>query len=170
MSLTASILVFRHGQRPPYPLPLDSSAAGPSNWSTRPFPSAAEWGMTEHDFANQMLTPNGKQQLTNLGAYMAAQLGDPCGLAVTLIADDSARDVQSAEYFAAGFLPPACSNVPVRVCNTSETEAIGSSNAAAVQCAGPDETAVRELFGGNFAALTELYRPQMRQLGEITSL
>ena len=108
MSLTASILVFRHGQRPPYPLPLDSSAAGPSNWSTRPFPSAAEWGMTEHDFANQMLTPNGKQQLTNLGAYMAAQLGDPCGLAVTLIADDSARDVQSAEYFASGFLPPAC--------------------------------------------------------------
>jgi hypothetical protein len=65
--------------------------------------------MTEHDFANQMLTPNGKQQLTNLGAYVAAQLGDPCGLAVTLIADDSARDVQSAEYFASGFLPPACS-------------------------------------------------------------
>ena len=71
--------------------------------------------MTEHDFANQMLTPNGKQQLTNLGAYMAAQLGDPCGLAVTLIADDSARDVQSAEYFASGFLPPACSGVPVPV-------------------------------------------------------
>ena len=94
--------------------------------------------MTEHDFANQMLTPNGKQQLTNLGAYMAAQLGDPCGLAVTLIADDSARDVQSAEYFAAGFLPPACSNVPVRVCNTSETEAIGTLLAPCTKDCKPD--------------------------------
>ena len=168
MALAASILVFRHGQRPPYPLPHDSSAAGPSIWSTRPFPSAAEWGMTVDDFAHQMLTPNGKQQLTNLGAYMAAQLGDPCSLAVTLVADDSARDLQSADYFASGFLPPACSGVPVRVCNTTETEAIGSSNAAAVQCAGPDEAEVRELFGANFDALTELYRPQMQQLGEIT--
>jgi hypothetical protein len=124
--------------------------------------------MTVDDFAHQMLTPNGKQQLTNLGAYMAAQLGDPCSLAVTLVADDSARDLQSADYFASGFLPPACSGVPVRVCNTTETEAIGSSNAAAVQCAGPDEAEVRELFGANFDALTELYRPQMQQLGEIT--
>lgn len=169
MSLSATILVVRHGQRPPYPLPHDSSAGGLSIWSTRPFPSAAQWGMTEGDFEHQMLTPNGKQQLTHLGQYTAAQLGDPCKLEVTLIADDSTRDVQSANYFASGFLPTACSGVTVHVCNTTETQAVGSDHAtAAVQCAGPDEAEVLELFGGNFDALTELYRPQMQLLEEIT--
>lgn len=168
MSLVATVLVARHGQRPPYPLPHDSSAGGPSIWSTRPFPSASDWGMTEQDFASQMLTPNGKEQLKHLGEYMAAQLGDPCSLAVTLIADDSTRDVQSANYFASGFLPAACSGVPVHVCNTTETQAIGSDHAATVQCAGPDETQVLEQFGGNFEALNELYRPQMQLLEEVT--
>jgi len=125
--------------------------------------------MTPDDFAHQMLTTNGKEQLRNVGQYMAAQLGDPCSLSVTLIADDSTRDVQSANYFASGFLPTACSGAPVHVCNTTETQAIGSDHAtASVQCAGPDEAEVLELFGGNFAALTELYRPQMQLLEEIT--
>ena len=77
--------------------------------------------MTVDDFAHQMLTPNGKQQLTNLGAYMAAQLGDPCSLAVTLVADDSARDLQSADYFASGFLPPACSGVRLMLSQTQHS-------------------------------------------------
>ena len=58
----------------------------------------------------------------------AAQLGDPCSLSVTLIADDSTRDVQSANYFASGFLPTACAGAPVHVCNTTETQAIGSDS------------------------------------------
>ena len=159
MALAATVLISRHGQRPPYPLPHDTSAAGPSIWTARPLPSAADWGMTEEDFAHQMLTPNGKLQMQNMGAFMASQLAEPCKGQITFIADDSRRDVQSAEAFRSGL---GCANdVAINV-----SVAIGGDSES--PCTGPDEAVVSELFGGNAEALTELYRPQIQLLDEVT--
>ena len=65
----------------------------------------------------------------------------------------------SAEAFRSGL---GCANdVAINV-----SVAIGGDSQS--PCTGPDEAVVSELFGGNAEALTELYRPQLELLDEVT--
>ena len=110
MSVVASFMVFRHGQRSPYPPPLGSSAANATPWSSRSLPSAADWNMSEYAFQHQHLNPHGVLLLHHLGEYHASVLGgDLCDIDAVLVADGTSdRDIRSAEAFARGLFPPAC--------------------------------------------------------------
>lgn len=103
--LLASLLVFRHGQRPPYPPPLSHSAQGPSPWSPRPFPSHTLWRMSQRDFDSQLLSPSGHLLMRQIGEYVRTSMppDTTCATPAHLIADREPRDVQSAMAFADGF-------------------------------------------------------------------
>ena len=133
--------------------------------------------MTDEAFAAQELTPHGKALLRHMGEHVAretAALGsDPCTRPSALfIADDSKRDQQSAEAFASGFYPNACAaarTVDIVVANESNgLTPTTSDDTQTGECpAGPDERGLGLLIGQSTAALTDLYRPQLRQVGEL---
>ena len=178
--LVASVNVFRHGQRSPYPPPNGSSAAGPSVWSKRALPSAAAWNMTPDAFATQQLSPNGEALMWHTGQHVATTLANGsaaqlCSLSVSFIADGkSARDVASAEAFARGFFPEACrSTGATRIVapNSSHLPSllpIANDHATTgPYCAGPTEEEVSLSIGGQLDAITEAFRPQIDRISAV---
>ena len=106
MALVHALLVFRHGQRPPYPPPpniydaSEDAADGMSHWAARPFPNASSWGMNCSDFQAQRLSPAGVALLRHLGEHVRAALpaaAFSCATPPVLLADDYDRDEQSAK-------------------------------------------------------------------------
>jgi hypothetical protein len=172
MVLVASAMVFRHGQRSPYPPPGGDSAAGTTAYSSRPMPSASMWNMTQAAFDEHWLTPHGHALMHHLGQFYAHTLNASCDIVATLIADGTShRDVESAEEFAAGFFLETCSAERVaQVVAATESDPVLIAVADDRQdagCNGPDEDVVRRSFGGDVDALTAAYRTQIDRVSDL---
>ncbi|KAL1507681.1 hypothetical protein AB1Y20_007295 [Prymnesium parvum] len=170
--LVALVALIRHGQRAPYPPPDGDSAADPNKWSPRSFPGPAAWNMSAEAFAAQLLTPRGKQLQLHLGGYFASRLeGSACDSRVSLIADSSVRDVESATHFARGFFPPECASRVARliVANASSDPPLLPvvNDHAFAGCAGPSASEVELSYGGQYDAMVQAYAPQIRRLSAL---
>ena len=90
---------------------------------------------------------------------------------VVLIADDSSRDVQSAEYWSAGFFKDCPERSPgIVVANGSHVDLfpITTSYYVHPDCGtGPDEHDAALLYGGNMSALVAVYKPLLDQLSTL---
>ena len=114
MSLEHLSIVSRHGVRPPYP-PSHTDGSSWAPWTAQAPPTAADWDMDAAAFASQELTPHGALILPLFSSWMRAKydaldpsfLGpvgvDGTCLRVVAVADDSARDWQTAAAFIDGF-------------------------------------------------------------------
>ena len=164
MKLLSSLLLFRHGQRPPYPARFDISAEGASIWSTKPFPSRNEWAMQQSDFDSQRLTPHGKRLLRHLGEYVRSTfpLGDPCKVPSFIAADVEPRDIQSAQAFTDGLFHDCSAAAVVNVANGSLAPLLRpiASDHFDTGC-GPTKADAPLAYGGNAAALTSLYKHEI---------
>lgn len=176
MVLEAALLVFRHGQRSPYPWPGGDSAAGPSQWTTRPMPSISAWNMTDEAFNNQWLSPHGKLLLNHMGAWFGQYFQDVNSCddnQVVLVADGSSfRDIQSAQNFAAGFFPASCSAIRAAevIATTESTFPLLyplANDHADTGCDGPSEEQLELTYGGDVQALTSAYRPLIDRVGQL---
>lgn len=168
-------MVFRHGQRSPYPPPHATSAAGSSPWASRQMPSIAAWNMTPEAFNDQWLTAHGKAQLRHMGQWFSQSLNvSSCDAhRAMLVADGSSfRDVQSARAFAAGFFPAACSAAQAAqiIVATEDSHPMLhplANDHANTGCAEPTEKEIELSFGGNVAALTAIMRPEIERVGSL---
>ncbi|KAL3919711.1 MAG: hypothetical protein SGPRY_005531 [Prymnesium sp.] len=171
--MVAVVSMARHGQRSPYPPPEGSSAAGLNMWSPRPFPSPAAWNMSREEFDYQLLTPNGKRLPFHLGEFQALRFsGSTCDLRASLIADSSIRDVQTAQYFAAGFFPESCvhdRSSDILIANKSAYPHIHAAvnDHTFAGCAGPDAAQIALSYGGDYEAMARAYAPQIERISSI---
>ena len=172
-TLLASVVYFRHGQRAPFRADGDAAAYGPSIWSTRPFPSLADWGMSEAAFLEHRLTPHGHALLQHTGEYMRQTsefASSVCNVPTVFLADDSTRDFESAAEFGRGYLAPAgCATPPLLVGNISSPglAAIANDHQLPPACPQADEATVQQYFGGDMQALTDLYRLEIDRIGAV---
>ncbi|MDI7774757.1 histidine-type phosphatase [Asticcacaulis sp. EMRT-3] len=93
LKLERTVLLMRHGVRPPTHTPALSPTIAPSpwpNWST----------------PNGYLTPHGAQAITLLAAYDRAHFAPSAGCPdVRIYADTDERTLKTGEAYAAGFAP-----------------------------------------------------------------
>jgi hypothetical protein len=181
-ALVGLLFVFRHGQRPPYPPPFARTWGNATNagWSTREFTDMTPeaWNMSEKAFNNQELTGHGALLLKHMGEHAARRAAplstDLCKLPALLAADIDARDVQSAQAFAAGFFPPQCRaarSAEIIIANGSHNLHAVTSDDADSLCEPVHEEsgseANAELMIGSTAALTDRYLRQIRKVSDI---
>ena len=180
-SLVGLVLVFRHGQRAPYPPAFATSWADAAavGWTTRPggFEDMTHeaWNMSSAAFADQELNGNGQKLLRHMGERVSVRAsplhaGDPCKLPALLVADDSTRDVQSAQAFVSGFYPSACASAraaSIVVANVSSGLHPATTDNFTALCGSGAAGTDLELLFGSYEALTERYRPQMRKVSQI---
>jgi hypothetical protein len=115
-----------------------------------------------------------------MGEYMAHRTADigagRCSSPIVLVADDSSRDLQSAEAFASGFYPQQCAEAraaQIIVANASNgllpitSDDFEVASGAEGCGTGPSEAEAEHLFGGSTQALTDLYRPQMERITRV---
>ena len=136
------------------------------------------WNMSETAFNAQHLTGHGIALLRHMGEYVARKQArtlvgpDTCRFPHALFAaDDSFRDVQSAQAFMSGFFPPECAE------SRSQTILVANSTYEGLHAAvtddfetlcggGPDEQHAEYLFGTT-EALTRRYKPQFDKISSV---
>ncbi|OQR84358.1 hypothetical protein ACHHYP_13485 [Achlya hypogyna] len=115
-------VVSRHGVRGPYgPDGLPPTLANLQRYSKNQFPFpvlATEWGTSDNvsELVSPKLTAHGRNVIQRMGEYFAAHmyptLAKPETCTKTFAyADDNERDIDTAQAFLDGFLPPACAGV-----------------------------------------------------------
>ena len=140
--LVSVAYVSRHGVRTPYP-PDQGTVNDWSAYTPRSPPSAADWHMDQEAFEEQHLTPHGIELMKLMGSYYrqhwdnASLFGadqEPCDLSaggVTIaFADDSFRDVQTAEAFLEGFGCPAGGETRFLLIQFFRGRSVGPENGA----------------------------------------
>mmetsp|Transcript_16368 Transcript_16368/g.26167 ORF Transcript_16368/g.26167 Transcript_16368/m.26167 type:complete len:532 (-) Transcript_16368:12-1607(-) len=171
MELQHVVYMSRHGVRSPYPPEFGYEA-----YSNKPFPTAADWGMTDYDYNHQYLTAHGKKLVPLIGSYFrqlyqssalfSNEKPHECPTTLQVYADDSIRDVQTARLFLEGFLPEC--HVEVAVANGSQAlmEPVLSDHFN-TSCPLATYEEMNGTFGGNFPALSGLYTPQIKLVSDI---
>ena len=158
--LKQMVVVSRHGVRTPYG-PPNGTVTDFSSYTYKAFPDNSSWGMTYEAFANQYLTPHGLKILPYMGTYYQ-ELYASNGLDlsscqnIVCFADDSVRDIQSAQKWLEGF---GCPDVPILVVNSTSYPGMQPvlSDHYDVGCPLATEEQVNGLYGGDVDALTEMY-------------
>ena len=131
--------------------------------------------MSSEAFDHRWLTPHGRAQMLHMGQWFSYSLNvSSCGANETvLVADGSSfRDIESAQAFAAGFFPTACSAAKAAqvIATTASTHPLLhplANDRTYTGCTGPTETEIELSFGGDVAALTSASRAQIDRVGEL---
>ena len=177
-ALDGVVYVSRHGVRTPYG-PLDGSAAGAalpddwSAWTTKAAKGPEAYGMSRAAFESQELTPHGKALMPLFGAYVREKWRaagfDPVGCDITVFADDSTRDVQTAQLWLGGF---GCAGREVRVGNASLRTMVPVLSDSVTF--GPGAVATEEqtlgAFGGDLDALTLAYADDIGAIQDVLGM
>jgi len=153
--------MLRHCVRTPYPaLFPDHGAPGfndPNNYTARPFPTAADWGVS----GVAVCTPRGKRIAAALGGSLRAVLPRP----VSAVADESPRCVETMKSIAAGLDIPARSlgvDAPVfdpvraKICRGLSDDEKGSSIEEQIAVANTTGTYLNGAWAKREALLAEL--------------
>lgn len=170
----------RHGIRTPFQ-PDVGSVTDWSNYTRLPPKTAADYGMSPERFESQQLTPHGQAVLELLGAYWREKWAQQRLFAqgdcerITVFADDSPRDVETAEHWLRGF---GCADAPVHVPSAShlpEMRPVCSGGGdgrhpAPGGCSLANEEQVKGLFGGDVAALNAAYAPLIRTVERVLQM
>ena len=177
MTLSGVVYVSRHGVRSPYgPMNRTAGAALGDDWSAwtrKRAKGAADYGMDEAAFHAQELTPHGKALLPLFGAYVAEKwraMGLDVGDAdLAIFADDSTRDVQTADLWLEGL---GRRGTPVRVGNASRPRMVPvvSDKVLFGPAAPSTEEQTLGLFGGDVAALTAAYEEDIKAIQRVLDM
>lgn len=185
--LVAVTYVSRHGVRTPYPPPVATADDWSAYTPLKP-PDASAWGMSQEAFETQELTPHGEGLIKLMGRYFRSKWDnmslfddttDPChGGLMVAYADDSTRDIQTAQRWLEGFgchgAGGAASGggVPVHVANGSLPEMVPVLNDGTAQpgCELSTEEQVDGLYGGNVDALTTAYAGLIDKVEEVLQM
>ena len=174
-TLKVRYLVYasRHGIRPPYPPPV----GGIDAYSKRSFPGPSAWNMSKKEYDNQELTPHGRAVLPLLGRYLAKvyrhtnlyfREQQPCPWKLEVFADNSTRDVQTAQALLQGFAPECNVNVQVAGKGLPEMEPVLSDHYDIASCAGASREQLQGAFGGqNLTALPPLYKSGIDRISAV---
>lgn len=172
--LVQSIIVSRHGIRTPYP-PTNGTVTDFSSYTYKSFPDNTTWGMAYDPFSKQELTPHGEYIVPFVGAYYRESLADD-GLEflscdnIVCFADESTRDIQTANLWLQGF---GCPNVEVRAVTEStysSMQPVLSDHYYFEACPLANEEQVNGLFGGNVDALTNMYSDEIDLVNEVLDM
>jgi hypothetical protein len=172
------VLVSRHSIRTPYG-PTNGTVSDFSSYSPLAFPTSADWNMTEYEFENQYITPQGAILMQRLGSYYRERWGAD-GLSqlsceqVTCFADfggSASRDVDSASAWLEGFA--ICPDVPILLVNDTTNPAMQgvlSDHYQIAPCELATEDQVMGTFGGNPDSLTTMYQDGIQKVVEVLQM
>jgi len=174
MSLSHLVYMSRHGVRSPYP-PVGGNF---SLYSRKPFPSPSDWGMTQEAYDKQYLTGHGEKLVPLMGRfwrenYQNTALFDQgeglggCPTTLTVFADNSTRDVQTAKLFMQGFLHDCDTEIIVA---TSPLMAPVLSDHYNTSCPSASQAQMNGSFGGDFNALSTLYLPLINAISDVLNI
>eukprot|EP00009_Paramoeba_aestuarina_P005397 CAMPEP_0201509532 /NCGR_PEP_ID=MMETSP0161_2-20130828/2558_1 /ASSEMBLY_ACC=CAM_ASM_000251 /TAXON_ID=180227 /ORGANISM="Neoparamoeba aestuarina, Strain SoJaBio B1-5/56/2" /LENGTH=532 /DNA_ID=CAMNT_0047904509 /DNA_START=74 /DNA_END=1672 /DNA_ORIENTATION=- len=170
-TLEMVVMVSRHGIRTPFAPPY-GTVNDYTMYTDRPFPDNNTWGMTENAFANQYITPHGKQILPLMGAYYRESFTasnlipeGSCDDIVCFIDADSVRDNQTAYYWLEGF---GCVDEVPR--QSSEAMQPVLSDDISNGCPLATEEQVDGLYGGDMTALTFLYSDSIEYINQVLQM
>ena len=183
LTLVQTLIVSRHSIRTPMAAPF-SDVGDISAYSTRKWPSAADWGMTQKEVDNQYLTPRGIEvaRLTgefyretfNSGASTPSPISSVNCDQVTVFSDGGAyRDFQTAQAWLQGFGCPAPEETNIIQINQSSLPTMQPVVATAFQidgCSSASEEQVNGTYGGNVAALTARFAASIQKVQDVLQM
>jgi len=178
LSLVQVVMVSRHSIRTPYG-PTNGTVSDFSSYTALEFPTNVEWNMTEYEFENQYVTPQGTILMERLGSYYRERWGAD-GLSqlsceeVVCFADyagQASRDVDSAVAWLDGFA--ICPDVPIQLVNDTtnpQLQGVLSDHYQIAPCELATEDQVMGLYGGNPQALTTMYQDAIVQVSAVLEM
>lgn len=182
LTLVQTLIVSRHSIRTPMAAPF-SDVGDISAYSTRKWPSAADWGMTQKEVDNQFLTPRGIEVARLTGEFYRETFnsGTPTPISnlltcdqVTVFSDGGAyRDFQTAQAWLEGFGCPAPEETNIIQINQSSLPTMQPVVATAFQidgCSAASEEQVNGTYGGNVAALTARFAASIQKVQDVLQM
>ena len=170
LSLVQVVMVSRHSIRTPY-APTNGTVSDFSSYTNLPFPTYVDWNMTEYDFENQYVTPQGTILMQRLGAGGLSQIS--CEQ-ITCFADyggEASRDLDSAIAWLEGF--EICPDVPIQLVNETTNplmQGVLSDHYQIGSCELATEDQVMGMYGGDPDALTTMYEDGIIKVGEVLEM
>lgn len=185
LELILSSSISRHGIRSAYPPFGESECNTYTKYSAKSFPTFEDWGMTEEEYCRQELTPHGKLVAPRVGEFYREILSyngsEYSGITdfnfscdtLAVYADDSVRDVQTAELLVEGF---GCGGETEVIVASKDNEyantvyPVVNDHSNTQQCPTADEEYTFGLIGYDPDFLTHAFRNRIAAVDEFLQM